>query len=404
MSITVSRSSLLIGFLLLWTLWRELGLTGGCSVRENVTKKVNIAKMDKENKDNNELERYDTISAVQKTKNTMGEDHGLVNTALIKTASPKKKSHDGSIQETSSFSIDPSRPRLFLSPPGCVGSTATWTITGKILEHHGVHVQWDQNYEFYKPNKNIFYQQIAAERNDNSSTVDEDILFESVVRMQKEAQTKKKTLLLKLAPEFPNLARRLEQELGAVFSAIHRENFLDICACFARDCFDADVGYPVFENGTKADNICIARRSRDDVVTLAWLKAPVKCIKHRARDDKKVLDLANSMETPPSNVTSTEALFAFEYTDDVKVFDASVKFASSFMESFLGSDLDHTIIRDIFEELQNSRSPPGSHKNVIYNMDEVEEALVQAEEPFEKFIRYPETSDVELINSTSPPH
>ena len=78
----------------------------------------------------------------------------------------------------------------------------------------------------------------------------------------------------------------------------------------------------------------------------------------------------------PSQVQTYETLFAWQWTEDEEVFQASLDAWYSLMMSFVDPTvLSKDIIEAHLRPLQSSRSPPKPHRQQIYNYDEVLQVL-----------------------------
>jgi hypothetical protein len=143
----------------------------------------------------------------------------------------------------------------------------------------------------------------------------------------------------------------------------------------------------IASNGTKTD-LCFERRFQKDVQVKAFLEQPYACVKwcmdQVALSEEKLRDLIF-----PSQMTSTESLFQFQYSSsDVVVYRSKTAW-TKLLKSFLGDQMKKNKILGVLRVHKNSKHPPGPHESVIQNMDYVLEELKAAEEPFESFVRLP---------------
>lgn len=293
--------------------------------------------------------------------------------------------------------IHPSRPRIMIAD-GCSGSTATLTLVIELMEAHGVH-SFPMPYEYLKPEKNGVYLGLLHDKhaNDTSdewkSIYDQELLIEAIHKTNEQAQAKGQTLIFKAdwgrIYNRPELVERLIQDFGAVFSATHRENVLDSCVCFVRDCFfpapmQRKLGFPVDAQDGNQSNLCFERRQNKQLRTLAYLTDPVACVKNREWVANQITTAVRDW-IQPSKMEPTESLFAFQYSNDTKTVMQSTHAWSEFLKSFLGSELNTTLIQQELQRRMATRPPPGPHETVIYNVEEVKMALSMT--PYQGFFR-----------------
>jgi hypothetical protein len=287
------------------------------------------------------------------------------------------------------------RPKIMIAG-GCVGSTAAMSFILKLMKAHGI-IPFPMGYESMKPEKNRWYDSAKQKLLAANRTADfEDVILEALSQMNDLARSKNQTLIFKCQLSlFRNNARIREglTNMGFLFTAIYRENSLDSSVCTVRDCFAPEFGYPVIaSNGTRAD-LCFKRRAQKDIQIKAFMEKPYRCVRKEVNRAAKIESVVGDFVFP-SQVTSTESLFEFQYTSDERVLNKSKIAWTTLLKSFLGDRMDDNKILGILREHQNSRRPPGPHESVIYNIDSVMKELKAAEGGFENCFRLPSASTV----------
>jgi hypothetical protein len=85
----------------------------------------------------------------------------------------------------------------------------------------------------------------------------------------------------------------------------------------------------------------------------------------------------------PSVEVAYEDLFAFEYTNSDRVFESSVKEWCNFLRNF--GDIREDIVKEALIPYWNSMEKEQSHASVIYNANEIKDALDAS--PFRDYYR-----------------
>lgn len=271
------------------------------------------------------------------------------------------------------------KPRIVIAS-GCSGSSATTSLIHQIIEAHGLsvcHYKYGlRDLELLKPEKNPFYEEARKKlKNMGHSTAYGSVMLQAVKDMQEDARLANQTVFFKadvshLTKGGSTLVKGLKK-MGASFARMYRGNFLDRCVCVVRDCMGWSnlLGYPVFaSNGTKTD-MCFKRR-RSEEHTKAVLKHANMCVRFFRNEERKNEKNFGRLISP-SMATSYESLFEFEFTSDNLALERSKDAWVSLLASFLGVRLDESTILQILTKHQNSRKAPGSHENVIHNIDDI---------------------------------
>ena len=292
----------------------------------------------------------------------------------------------------------------------CEGSTATSKWIRKILEAHGLSIQ--SSGEALKPQNNPRFLNLIQQKYDNKTrnkikmmgnrdfplgqaiVSNETIwdyyttnMMEALVDASLENSDNNTTLWFKADRkkiEMNNLELiELMKQNNFAMTEIYRNNTLDTCVCNVRDCFWwGRVGYPVFADDGKKTNFrpCFDRRKQNRKVK-AYFDDSTYSIVDCVRSLKEETEHAASR-----GGISTEDLFSFEYTNDQQAFENSIQVWKKLVEPLLGRHLNERTIRTTLRVIQNTRSAPGPHSEVIQNMDWVEEKLREAN--LDSFVRH----------------
>ena len=260
-------------------------------------------------------------------------------------------------------------PMIYFSG-GCEGSSATGTFLKMIISEFTGQSMFPVKLELLQIHKNPIYQKLVRQQL-NNDTYSVDLMLMSIGLYQMKAMNQNSILLLKacdfVIQKYPGLLRQLAELYDARVTYIYRKNFLDSCICSVRDCFGPEYGYPVLaSNGSRTD-LCFERRE-GKIETKVKLLHPHKCIlwrKNRAISNQKLL---RSM-LPNIPFVSTEALFAFQYSNKSSDWTTSVSNWMKLMEPlFPNEDLKETI-ENVLIQKQNTRKAAPPNVDVLDNKD-----------------------------------
>lgn len=146
---------------------------------------------------------------------------------------------------------------------------------------------------------------------------------------------------------------------------------------------------PVFaENGTRTD-LCFQRRRHPETPIQVHLSQPETCTRNKQQHAQDMQRQVRTTLPAPVPFIPTERLFAVEYSNSSQDMTTSlVAWKALLRPLFLPSETTTThlesSIRTVLQRLQNTRSPPGPHRSVIYNIDWVRE---QAQSPRNPLLR-----------------
>ena len=284
-----------------------------------------------------------------------------------------------------------SNPRVILIP-GCSGSTTVNNFLYQVLRDHGVPI-----HDFrYRPEKMYFANfEMLTERNIPSHISEEvnekykslgvvrpdpkEKMIEELSRLKEDLAQQNEDLMVKTGTRDMDYISAFQDKFDALFTSIYRSNTLDTLICFIKDCYSwevmKDLGYMVFEDGTKAD---LCDESKKD--ELKSLKLRVHLEPNILIDHIDKLELQSQeridISTPlvyPSKPQKSEDLFAYQYTSDEDTFQISLNAWTMVLQSLV-----KTVHKDILEKrmrpVQNKRSQT-KHSDEIENYLEVYSAL-----------------------------
>jgi len=274
---------------------------------------------------------------------------------------------------------------------GCSGSTITQDFIRRILSAHGFNIL-KSSYESFNlnPRKNPFLEtalkQIKGEpRRNDSQILAYKLLYNHSI-------SKGQTLVNKISPTDFLTHWKVLEKMGVDYVYMSRRNALDICVCYVRDCIlgGPEIGYPVFgNNGTKTD-LCFKRRKSGEKIQAFFKEGEAKkCLKRVWQKTKRKAQAFLGKASRRNQDTSSmfyHDLFAFEYTPDEKIFQDSFLAWKSFIAPLV-EQVNGTIILDILRPAQNTLPPLASHRDIIYNFEQVEKELME-DESLQEFIRY----------------
>jgi hypothetical protein len=309
---------------------------------------------------------------------------------------------------------------LALISSGCSASSITIEFTKQLIMAHGVAVQggayeimkpetnrfWDSALEKLKSGSRRYLKRLGDMGSDELASKDhpyQDVIIEAMNQSIADAASKDNKLLFKVGANMMLGRKRTEKwgdgnigsnkvpqgliDLGVSFRHHYRENVLDVMVCAVRDCFAGGSRmYPVYaNNGTKVEGLCMDRR-KAKVKVKAQFDDPSHLIK-KMRKKKELIDAeVGLVDSIPGvgEAYKTEDLFAFEYTDDEEVFESSLKEWMSFISSTV--DPDEAIVAKFLRKYQGKLTMK-PHSETIYNIDEVAEALKNADPPLDHYLR-----------------
>jgi hypothetical protein len=262
-------------------------------------------------------------------------------------------------------------PRVILASP-CAGSSATLQFTKVILHAHGYQVDSKVSEPLLKLKRQAVIQNATDHLTEQLSREPTyaEIVAESISILNQNATENGKIYLFK-ANSLGKVALDTLKKLGTKFAATYRESTMDQAVCMAMDCF-ANIGHPVFANGTRSD-LCFARRKAD--VKLLVDFDDIDKLKHtieRIRSDNEVRRNHDSLYSP-ALYQSYEDLFKFEYTDSEKVFDESVFAWQSFLFNF--GEIKEDIVREVLRPHHNSRPAPSHYSTRIHNFEKLQKDM-----------------------------
>jgi hypothetical protein len=255
----------------------------------------------------------------------------------------------------------------------CSGSSITIQVAKKILEAHGYDVFAGK--EPNVPRRNKFYDEAVENLRKKLSKepTPSQIVAESFKIIHEKTKSWNKILLIKLSNIREDMLQPLK-EMGAKYAFTYRENVLDRAVCVTRDCFQKNnLGYQVFSNGTRSE-LCFDRRKSKEKI-FAYMNntdAMIHFMQNLKNENKQRMVDYKSFVTPAA-MWSYEELFAFEYTDSREVFDQSVKMWSSFLKNF--ATINQTKVEEVLRLYWNTRPLPSPHSDVVYNIEDVKNAL-----------------------------
>ena len=301
-------------------------------------------------------------------------DHATPKSIVADGNGPQKQ-HSAAFRDLTSIRV--------LVADGCSGSTAAQDLLREILKAHGLNISRSP-FEPMKRKNNKYWGEARKNLEERGEDmVHSNVLMEAMKLMHLDAQSRQEVLVVKSGslPFLHNFAKF--EQMGMKFTFLYRWNALDRCVCMVRDCFakDMNYGFPVFaSNGTKSD-LCFSRRAADE---------EIKAVFHHGRALPCVREMASRAEMTIQNITrlpfvekevSYEDLFAFEYSSEERVFNASLVAWESFVGPLLDEDeVNAAIIETILRREQDSRLPPKRHSDVIYNVAEVKKELYEDKE------------------------
>ena len=280
----------------------------------------------------------------------------------------------------------------------CSGSTATKDMIRQLLSDHGHHPlkklkhgRKNLHFELFKPHSNPLFEETKnkltlVEENATTNT----ILIATFQEINRIAIGKDKVLNFKITQErWPLMKQMLSSWPNAnenlLWAQVVRQNPLDVALCMIRDCVVPgspvhDYGRPVWkENGTES-KLCFERREHPELASQVQIQFdPVsKLPEFLDQYVNKTSHLVKKYrrQVLPSQVQTYETLFAWQWTQDEEVFQASLNAWYSLMVSFVDPTvLSKDIIEANLRPLQNTRPPPKPHRQQIYNYDEVVQVL-----------------------------
>ena len=279
----------------------------------------------------------------------------------------------------------------------CSGSTATKDMIRELLNEHGHHPLLEVNdkkihFELFKPAENLLFDEMKHKLTleQNSTPRKNEILIATFREINRIAIENDSVLLFKITPNHWPLMQQLlsswpDADETLLWAQVVRQSPLDVAMCMIRDCVlpDSpvhDYGRPVWkENGTES-RLCFERRERPELASQVQIQFdPVSKLPQFL--DQYVNNTAHLVKeyrqrVLPSQVQTYETLFAWQWTEDEEVFQASLDAWYSLMMSFVDPTvLSKDIIEAYLRPLQNSGSPPKPHRQQIYNYDEVLQVL-----------------------------
>ena len=279
--------------------------------------------------------------------------------------------------------------RVLIAEP-CSGSSAIFKFTALILKAHGYDVldggepllRLKEKEHFYDDAKHSLMQSLGREPKH------EEIMQEFLILFNKQAVLKNKIVLFTMNA-IPKYIMDTLESMDTKFALTYRRNILDRAICAVRDCFvehnrhNPIVGRQVFSNGTVADMCFNRRRSNENgMAEFDDVEALMSYIKVKERlNEKRVKKFSPTVA--PSVEVAYEDLFAFEYTNSDRVFESSVKEWCNFLRNF--GDIREDIVKEALIPYWNSMEKEQSHASVIYNANEIKDALDAS--PFRDYYR-----------------
>jgi hypothetical protein len=261
---------------------------------------------------------------------------------------------------------------------GCEGSTAVMRQLIILLNAHGLKTIGHE-WEILKPNKNYLYGKLInhpkiATLPSTMKNVNVDAMVQSIQSIHQsviDTYPYNGYLTFKMNNgEYKALSSKMSQVLQPIYVGTYRENSLDKCVCLVRDCFNSNVGYPVFADGTKTD-LCFQRRKSDAKIKAYFYsnKLVNNCIQKNMdhiQEEKKMSIL--------SFVASEETLFEYEYSSDINAMKRSISAWSGILKPYLGDFYNENVVSNTLKETQNSRGI-SYHDDVIQNLEDVKKVL-----------------------------
>ena len=164
-----------------------------------------------------------------------------------------------------------SMPPLIMISGGCVGSTAALQVLKEMIQQTlGNGIRATERMEILVERKNPVYQSLLANytrsqpewgrflsNNQNKkrnrgkvpSRIQEKLMVKAIKIMHQQALQQQKVFVFKaswnILVKHPILLKHFYHDMNARFTGIYRQNFLDTCVCFVRDCLgNKQNGYP----------------------------------------------------------------------------------------------------------------------------------------------------------------
>jgi len=282
---------------------------------------------------------------------------------------------------------DPGPPRM-LASLGCDGSTAILVHAYKILPLHGINPGESGQKELLDPQRNPFItddnkdivvamQRLADERRQAGTT----LVFKSIFKRDHVA----------------TLDSRMVHDMGVRAVLSVRRNVLDKLVCMVRDCFlnewwhddvsisDTQYGYPVNDQG-RLNRMCFNRRASDApnstraMLVASELKSNLDWLV--SQEDDAFEELKAAGYNAPRVVY--EDMLAFE--QDAAKIPVSVQAWSATLEAW-GVKPNLETIEQYMRNNANTQELPEKHFRLIYNMNEVKDALQEAGTNYLGFLR-----------------
>jgi len=258
-----------------------------------------------------------------------------------------------------------------LFSPGCSGSTATVHMIRDLAElAHQDTVNCGGSFELIK--------EISDGKFGNTNRNLTDGIRNFV---QRGADTHRRLLVkaeLRFAKTDPEFMRYLNS-LGTRFLNYQRWNKLDIALCSIRDCFlgytPLEFGFELDEQGERVRDCEFRGRGTQEAQQVNKIHVDVDNLVPNLR---KVLDVRSDitsfLEESSADFFSEiyENLFAFYQGE--KGLDVSVRAWQGVMSKF-NVDIGAGVVRNHLKSLQDTRSGPDLHRDMIENFDEVKIAL-----------------------------
>jgi hypothetical protein len=308
---------------------------------------------------------------------------------------PAQSKKDVEMQQSWGLPVqtDNTSMRVVVAGP-CSGSSVTLRFMKEILTAHGYKIYDAPDSELMVPHKNKFFKRAKKKLIDlGEEPSNNRVIVEAMALYHQDALSRGEMLLLK---SFPKMFRDTfvgMKKLGMRFSHMYRWNSLDRCVCTVRDCFPAgrSYGFPVYANGTEAD-LCFQRRRSAEKTKAMFpqgnaelcVKKQAKQVRHEIEDIEKI---GSHGQSSGDMSVSYEDLFAFEHTSDETTFNVSFRAWVSLTSPMMaGQEVNERIISDILRRKQNTMRPIASHREVIYNIDDVEEEF-GSDKSLQQFLR-----------------
>jgi len=276
-------------------------------------------------------------------------------------------------------------PRVLIAQP-CSGSSASIKFAEVILKAHGYAVlhggqpllRPKKKDRFYDDAKHSLMQSLGRD------PTHEEIMSESLILFNKQAVLENKIVLFKFNA-IPKYIMDTLESMDTKFAFTYRRNTLDRAICAVRDCFVANnpIGHQAFPNGTVSDMCFNRRRSHEKVMAkFDDVEALISYIEAKERSNEKRVRKFSPIVAPSTDV-AYEDLFAFEYTNSDRVFESSVKEWCNLLRNF--GDIREDIVKEALIPYWNSMEMEQSHSSVIYNANEIKDALDAS--PFRDYYR-----------------